>query len=299
MPVAERQQETGSRRADTSVGGLGITGRIGPMPRPERVLTWVWWACEDSMTDNTGTEGQVGHRDDTCGRGGTGHDGRCRCGERTGGRPYRLAVDRLAAGRGRRTASAAAHLHGIAGRRPGQGQESAEVAAPLPRQHAGQRAAGHGAKRWSRDGGGRREGCAGAAVQGRAGRLDAAPRHPLETEWEARFGPRSYGFRPGRGCHDAIVAIHTTASGRNAKRLWVLDADLRAAFDHIDHDHLLASLGTFPGRGMIAGWLQAGVVEKDRFTPTVEGTPQGGAATRKAHVVSGSRRLEVWLMSEA
>jgi RNA-directed DNA polymerase len=92
----------------------------------------------------------------------------------------------------------------------------------------------------------------------------------LEPEWEARFGPRSYGFRPGRGCHDAIVAIHTTASGRNAKRLWVLDADLKAAFDRIDHDHLLASLGTFPGRGMVAGWLQAGVVENGWFTPTVE-----------------------------
>jgi hypothetical protein len=34
--------------------------------------------------------------------------------------------------------------------------------------------------------------------------------------------PYSYGFRPGRGCHDAIVAIHTTASGRSAKRLWAL-----------------------------------------------------------------------------
>jgi RNA-directed DNA polymerase len=106
--------------------------------------------------------------------------------------------------------------------------------------------------------------------------LQALTLGALEPEWEARFGPRSYGFRPGRGCHDAIVAIHTTASGRNAKRLWVLDADLKAAFDHIDHDHLLALLGTFPGRGMIAGWLQAGVIEKGWFTPTVEGTPQGG-----------------------
>jgi RNA-directed DNA polymerase len=106
--------------------------------------------------------------------------------------------------------------------------------------------------------------------------LQALTLGALEPEWEARFGPRSYGFRPGRGCHDAIVAIHTTASGRNAKRLWVLDADLKAAFDHIDHDHLLAALGTFPGRGMIAGWLQAGVIEKGWFTPTVEGTPQGG-----------------------
>lgn len=106
--------------------------------------------------------------------------------------------------------------------------------------------------------------------------LQALALNALEPEWEARFEAKCYGFRPGRGCHDAIVAIHTTASGKNAKRLWVLDADLKAAFDHIDHDHLLASLGTFPGRGMIAGWLKAGVVEKGSFTPTGEGTPQGG-----------------------
>lgn len=106
--------------------------------------------------------------------------------------------------------------------------------------------------------------------------LQALTVNALEPEWEARFEPRSYGFRPGRGCHDAIVAIHTTASGSNAKRRWVLDADLKAAFDRIGHDHLLAALGTFPGRGMIAAWLRAGVVEKGWFTPTVEGTPQGG-----------------------
>ncbi|MFD9452948.1 reverse transcriptase domain-containing protein [Streptomyces sp. NPDC059985] len=106
--------------------------------------------------------------------------------------------------------------------------------------------------------------------------LQALTLNALEPEWEARLEPKVYGFRPGRGCHDAIVAIHTTANGKNAKRLWVLDADLKAAFDRIDHDHLLTSLGTFPGKGMIAGWLKAGVVEKGWFTPTMEGTPQGG-----------------------
>jgi RNA-directed DNA polymerase len=98
----------------------------------------------------------------------------------------------------------------------------------------------------------------------------------LEPEWEARFEPRSYGFRPGRGCHDAIVAIHTTASRQDARRLWALDADLEAAFDRLSHDHILASLGTFPARGLVRRWLKAGVIEDGRFAPSGEGTPQGG-----------------------
>lgn len=101
----------------------------------------------------------------------------------------------------------------------------------------------------------------------------------LEPEWEARFEPKSYGFRPGRGCHDAIAAIFNVVKGANPQRLWVLDADLAAAFDRIDHQHLLSQLGTFPARGLIAGWLKAGVVEKGRFAPTEEGTPQGGVVS--------------------
>jgi RNA-directed DNA polymerase len=98
----------------------------------------------------------------------------------------------------------------------------------------------------------------------------------LEPEWEARFEPRSYGFRPGRGCHDAIEAIYQVAKGTSPKRQWVLDADLAAAFDRIAHDHILAMLGTFPARGMVAQWLRAGVVENGRLSRTEEGTPQGG-----------------------
>jgi RNA-directed DNA polymerase len=102
-------------------------------------------------------------------------------------------------------------------------------------------------------------------------------RHALEPEWEARFEPRSYGFRPGRGCHDAIAAIFITCRGPRAQRVWALDADLAAAFDRIDHDHLLGLLGSFPARDLIRGWLKAGVFEAGKgFAPTVEGTPQGG-----------------------
>jgi RNA-directed DNA polymerase len=50
----------------------------------------------------------------------------------------------------------------------------------------------------------------------------------LEPEWEAKFEPNSYGFRPGRSCHDAIGAIFL---GLHAKAKYVLDADIEKCFD--------------------------------------------------------------------
>jgi RNA-directed DNA polymerase len=70
--------------------------------------------------------------------------------------------------------------------------------------------------------------------------------------------------------------IHTTVSRTDAKRLWVLDADLEAAFDRLNHDHIYQSLGGFPGRGLVRQWLTSGVIENGRFTPTEDGVPQGG-----------------------
>lgn len=57
----------------------------------------------------------------------------------------------------------------------------------------------------------------------------------LEPEWEARFEPKSYGFRPGRGCHDAIQAIYQVAKGPNPQRRWVLDVDLAGALEPSSH----------------------------------------------------------------
>jgi RNA-directed DNA polymerase len=121
---------------------------------------------------------------------------------------------------------------------------------------------------------GRRRGLGIPVIADRA--LQALAVSALEPEWEARFEPRSYGFRPGRGCHDAIVAIHTSASRQDARRLWVLDADLEAAFDRLSHDHILRSLGSFPARELVRRWLRAGVMEDGRVTLTREGVPQGG-----------------------
>jgi RNA-directed DNA polymerase len=104
----------------------------------------------------------------------------------------------------------------------------------------------------------------------------ARVRNALEPEWEAQFEPRSYGFRPGRGCHDAIESLFNTLRGES-KRVWILDADLAGAFDNISHEHLLSMLDGFPAKGMVAEWLKAGVFEAAKgYAPTEEGTPQGG-----------------------
>lgn len=96
----------------------------------------------------------------------------------------------------------------------------------------------------------------------------------LEPEWEARFEPNSYGFRPGRSCHDAIEAIF---SAIKLNTRYVLDADISGCFDNISHDALLKKLNTFPQlRHVIKGWLKAGVMDGDVFHSTKSGTPQGG-----------------------
>jgi RNA-directed DNA polymerase len=107
----------------------------------------------------------------------------------------------------------------------------------------------------------------------------AAVKNALEPEWEARFEANSYGFRPGRGCHDAIeqVWIRLNAQAHDA---WVLDADIQGAFDNISHAALMRALGPTPGRGWIQAWLKAGYkagyLEAGRFHATESGTPQGG-----------------------
>ena len=105
--------------------------------------------------------------------------------------------------------------------------------------------------------------------------LQAMVKNALEPVWEARFEGSSYGFRPGRSCHDAIEKIYGLARPNKTKK-WVLDADIKGAFDHISHDYLLKAIGPFPARELIKQWLKAGYVEQEMFHATEEGTPQGG-----------------------
>ena len=96
----------------------------------------------------------------------------------------------------------------------------------------------------------------------------------LEPEWEAKFAPNTYGFRPARSCHDAIAAIFNAV---NVKNTYVLDADIKGCFDNIDHIALLQKINTFSKlRRVIKGWLKNGVMEGEVFHKMNAGTPQGG-----------------------
>ena len=104
--------------------------------------------------------------------------------------------------------------------------------------------------------------------------LQAVVKSALEPEWEARFEPNSYGFRPGRSCHDAIGAIFVNI---NNKAKYVLDADIAKCFDRINHKALLDKINTYPRlRKQIKSWLKSGVLDQGEIFPTSEGTPQGG-----------------------
>src|ERR671932_9493 len=104
--------------------------------------------------------------------------------------------------------------------------------------------------------------------------LQALVKLALEPEWEAKFEPNSYGFRPGRSCQDAIEALFNSI---HQQPKYVLDADIKGAFDHINQEELLRKLGTYPAvRRVVKQWLKAGAIDNGVFEPTQAGTPQGG-----------------------
>jgi group II intron reverse transcriptase/maturase len=99
----------------------------------------------------------------------------------------------------------------------------------------------------------------------------------LNPIYETDFAGFSYGFRPGRGQHDALDAL---AVGLDRRKVgWVLDADIRAFYDSIDHEWLMRFLehriGDRRVLRLIGKWLKAGTLEDGAWTEGVVGTPQG------------------------
>ena len=105
--------------------------------------------------------------------------------------------------------------------------------------------------------------------------MQAVVKNALEPSWEARFEAKSYGFRPGRCTHDAIAQSHARLNSSKLHK-WVLEGDIKGAFDNISHKFILDTIGQIPGRELIKQWLKAGYVENNVYHLTSSGTPQGG-----------------------
>ena len=99
----------------------------------------------------------------------------------------------------------------------------------------------------------------------------------LETIYEPKFHEFSYGFRPGRNCHQAVKHLRGKLMG---KTNWVVDADIKGFFDNVDHDWMMKFLGHEISDGnllrYIKRFLKAGIMEEGSYAETETGVPQGG-----------------------
>ena len=100
----------------------------------------------------------------------------------------------------------------------------------------------------------------------------------LEAIYEADFYDGSYGFRPGRSCHQALQAVDETIMRKPVN--YVIEADIKGFFDHVSHDGMMQFLQVRVRDSslllLIRRFLKAGYMESGLWHPTEEGTPQGG-----------------------
>jgi len=103
----------------------------------------------------------------------------------------------------------------------------------------------------------------------------------LRAIYEQDFIDDSYGFRPGRGCHDALRALNETVHNQQVN--YIVEADIRGFFDNVDQDQLMAFLAhRIADKRMlryIKRFLIAGIQEDGIFRASDRGTPQGGVIT--------------------
>ncbi|MBI5451601.1 MAG: group II intron reverse transcriptase/maturase [Gammaproteobacteria bacterium] len=99
----------------------------------------------------------------------------------------------------------------------------------------------------------------------------------ISAEWEPHFHPSSYGFRPGRSAHQAVRQVQADIREGYA---WVVDTDMEAFFDRVNHDRLMARLKQHtPDPALlrlINRYLKAGVSVDGSVQATTQGVPQGG-----------------------
>ena len=122
----------------------------------------------------------------------------------------------------------------------------------------------------------------------------------LTPLYEPEFLGFSYGFRAGRGAHDALDAL---AFGTERRKVnWIIDADIRAFFDRLSRDHLLRFLehriGDKRVLRLIAKWLNAGVMEDDEWKDDLQGTPQGAVVSPILANVYLHYVLDLWFQKK-
>jgi RNA-directed DNA polymerase len=107
--------------------------------------------------------------------------------------------------------------------------------------------------------------------------LQQALNQVMQPIFDADFSESSFGFRPGRSAHQAVLKAREYAA---AGRRWVVDMDLEKFFDRVNHDILMARVSRRIGDKrvlrLIRRYLQAGVMVGGVVSPRTEGTPQGG-----------------------
>lgn len=119
----------------------------------------------------------------------------------------------------------------------------------------------------------------------------------LSAIYESDFLGFSYGFRPKRSAHQALQALHTAFMTQYVN--WVLDADIRSFFDSVDHEWMLKMVAHRVADRrilrLIKGWLRAGVMEGQRWSETVQGTPQGSGISPLLANVFMHYVLDLWV----
>jgi RNA-directed DNA polymerase len=126
----------------------------------------------------------------------------------------------------------------------------------------------------------------------------------LEPIYEAEFKDFSFGFRPGKSAHDAIDYLWKQSMGRwgESQVKWILDVDISAFFDTLDHGQLRQILDQRIRDGvvrrMIDKWLKAGVMDKGQLSYRDEGTPQGGVISPLLSNIYLHEVLDQWFESE-
>ena len=118
----------------------------------------------------------------------------------------------------------------------------------------------------------------------------------LQAIWEPEFCECSYGFRPGRGAHDALRRVAEVITNEGTQ--WVVEADIKGFFDHVTHAHLVRFLEHRIGDPgllrMVQRFLKAGVMEDGVFTASEAGTPQGGLVSPVLSNIYLHYVLDLW-----